>query len=110
MYGVENELRDIKMAVFLEIKRLLLKTSEPSELQDWILLLQDPLHYMHKFAQEYPDADFVQETLSKLPWTFHQILLDKVAEKEVRLQYVFSAIKNNLSLEALKHKIESGTP
>lgn len=30
------------MAVFLETKRLLLKRSEPSELQDWILLRQDP--------------------------------------------------------------------
>lgn len=34
---------DVKMAIFLETKRLLLKISEPSELQEWVLLRQDPV-------------------------------------------------------------------
>ncbi len=68
------------------------------------------LRYMRKFAQEYTDIGFVQDTLSKLPWSFHQILLDKLSEKEVRLQYVSSAIKHAWSLETLKEKIKTGTP
>lgn len=67
------------------------------------------LRYMRKFAQEYTDAAFVQEILSKLPWGFHQILLDKISERETRLQFISSAIKHAWSLETLKEKIKNGT-
>jgi hypothetical protein len=33
---------------------------------------------MRKFAQEYPDVEFVQEPLAQLTWYHYQTLLDKL--------------------------------
>ena len=46
------------------------------------------LKYMRKFAQEYPDALFVQEVLAQLTWYHVLTLLDKVLDNQERLFYI----------------------
>jgi len=43
---------------------------------------------MRKFAQEYPDALFVQEVLAQLTWYHVLTLLDKVLDNQERLFYI----------------------
>jgi len=40
------------------------------------------LKYMRKFAQEYPDLEFVQQVAAQLPWFHIAIIMDRVANKE----------------------------
>lgn len=45
------------------------------------------LKYMRAFAQAWPEAEFVQEELARLPW-YHQLaLLDKLTGPEARRWY-----------------------
>jgi predicted nuclease of restriction endonuclease-like (RecB) superfamily len=50
------------------------------------------LKYMRKFAEEYPDLEFVQQSAAQLPW-FHLVMLtDKVKNHSDRLFYMKHAI------------------
>ena len=65
------------------------------------------LKYMRKFAQEYPDAEFVQEVLAQLTW-YHQLtLLDKVPDQQGRLFYVKQAIAHGWSRNMMVSQIAS---
>ncbi len=46
------------------------------------------LKYMRKFAEEYPDVEFVQEPLAQLTWYHNITLLEKIESHEIRLFYV----------------------
>jgi predicted nuclease of restriction endonuclease-like (RecB) superfamily len=50
------------------------------------------LHYMRRFAQEYPDLEFVQQSAAKLPWFHIVILLTKVPEPIEREWYAVEAV------------------
>ena len=50
------------------------------------------LKYMRKFAQEYPDSEFVQEVLAQIPWGRNVFLMDSVSEKQTILFYVKQTI------------------
>ncbi len=65
------------------------------------------LKYMRSFAQAWPDAEFVQAVLARLPW-YHQIaLLDKLRTDDDRRWYVAKAIEHNWSRNVLAIQIET---
>jgi predicted nuclease of restriction endonuclease-like (RecB) superfamily len=45
------------------------------------------LKYIRAFAEAWPDAEFVQQLLDKLPWGHNLVLLDKLSSSENRLWY-----------------------
>ncbi len=66
------------------------------------------LKYMRAFAAAWPNYEFVQEVLARLPW-YHQIaLLDKLSTEEERRWYVAKAIEHNWSRNILVMQIETG--
>ena len=52
------------------------------------------LKYMAKFAQTYPDREFVQTVSAQIPWSHNIAILDKVKEPEARLWYTQKTIEN----------------
>jgi predicted nuclease of restriction endonuclease-like (RecB) superfamily len=67
------------------------------------------LHYMRRFAQEYPDLEFVQQSAAKLPWFHIVILITKVLEQNEREWYAAEAVaqgwtRSTLELQ-IKHKL-----
>ena len=66
------------------------------------------LKYMAKFAEAYPENEFVQQPVAQIPWGHNVVLLDKVADKTERLWYAEQSWKNGWSRNVLVHQIESG--
>ena len=66
------------------------------------------LKYMAKFAQTYPDREFVQTLSAQIPWSHNIAILDKVKDPEARLWYIQKTIENGWSHSVLIHQIESG--
>lgn len=66
------------------------------------------LKYMAKFADEYPDREFVQQFVAQIPWGHNVVLLDKVSETERRKWYIKKCVENGWSRNVLVHQIESG--
>ena len=65
------------------------------------------LKYMRKFADVWPEPEFVQEVLAQLPW-YHQIaLMDKLKTTEERRWYATRAIEHGWSRNVLVHQIET---
>ena len=46
------------------------------------------LKYMAKFAETYPDREFVQQVVAQIPWGHNIVLLDKVADMDERKWYI----------------------
>ncbi len=65
------------------------------------------LKYMRAFAQCWPDIQFVQQLLHKLPWGHNLVLLDKLPGPETRRWYAAQAIENNWSRNILVMQIET---
>ena len=65
------------------------------------------LKYMRKFAEQYPNIEFVQEALAQLTWYHNITLLDKVPDKQTRLFYVKQAINNGWSRNIMVTQIET---
>lgn len=66
------------------------------------------LKYMAKFAQIYPDEEFVQQAVAQIPWGHTVVLLDKVKDSVVRNWYIKKCTENGWSRNVLVHQIESG--
>lgn len=66
------------------------------------------MKYMAKFAEIYPDREFVQQVVAQIPWGHNVVLLDKVADAEERNWYIEACRKNGWSRNVLVHQIESG--
>ena len=66
------------------------------------------LKYMAKFAQTYPDLEFVQQVVAQIPWGHNLVLLDKVSDPEERHWYLVACQNNGWSRAVLVHQIESG--
>ncbi|WP_395947383.1 DUF1016 N-terminal domain-containing protein [Caedibacter taeniospiralis] len=64
------------------------------------------LKYMRKFAEEYPDNQFVQEVLAQLTWYHNVTLLDKISDKQTRLFYVKHAIEYGWSRNIMVMQME----
>lgn len=55
------------------------------------------LKYMRKFAEEYPEAEFVQQVAAQLPWFHIALILSKVTGQKNRLFYFEKTIEHNWS-------------
>ena len=66
------------------------------------------LKYMAKFAETYPNREFVQQVVAQIPWGHNVVLLDKVSDTNEREWYIKKSAKNGWSRNVLVHQIESG--
>lgn len=64
------------------------------------------LKYMRKFAEEYPDFEFVQEVLAQITWYHNIILMDKIDNIEERKWYIKETVQNGWSSNMLKMQID----
>jgi predicted nuclease of restriction endonuclease-like (RecB) superfamily len=64
------------------------------------------LKYMSKFAQTYPDIEFVQTVSAQLSWSHNTLLLDKMKDDERRIWYTKKTIECGWSLSAMEEQIE----
>jgi predicted nuclease of restriction endonuclease-like (RecB) superfamily len=65
------------------------------------------LKYMRAFAQSWPDIQFVQQLLHKLPWGHNLVILDKLPGPQTRRWYAAKAIEHNWSRNVLVMQIDS---
>ena len=65
------------------------------------------LKYMRAFALAWPDCQIVQQLAAQVPWFHNCVLLDKIAEQEVRLWYARKAKEEGWSCSMLVMQIES---
>lgn len=66
------------------------------------------LKYMAKFAQLFPDAEFVQQVAAQIPWGHNIVLMDKISDSDERSWYMEACRRNGWSRNVLVHQIESG--
>ncbi|MBQ9552614.1 MAG: DUF1016 family protein [Clostridia bacterium] len=66
------------------------------------------LKYMAKFAETYPDEQFVQTVSARIPWSHNIAIMEKVKDADVRSWYLRKTIENGWSHSVLIHQIESG--
>ncbi|MEU4361021.1 PDDEXK nuclease domain-containing protein [Promicromonospora sp. NPDC023987] len=65
------------------------------------------LLYMRRVAEVWPtEAEFVQHVAGRLPWTFVQILLDRLDTREERDWYAARAAESGWSRNVLEHQIK----
>ncbi|MBD0392096.1 DUF1016 domain-containing protein [Wolbachia endosymbiont of Pentalonia nigronervosa] len=64
------------------------------------------LHNMRRFAELYPDPEFLQQAAIELPWYHHVVLMNQVKEHEARLFYMRNASEYGWSRSILMHQIE----
>jgi len=65
------------------------------------------LKYMKKFAQEFPNFEFVQTVSAQLTWTHNITLLDKVKSMEQLEWYAINAVKNGWTYNVLALQIST---
>jgi len=65
------------------------------------------LKYMRKFAEIYPDPQFVQAVLAQIPWWHNILLIEKLKNLEVRNWYAHQVLKNGWSGRSLEEAIKS---
>ena len=65
------------------------------------------LQYMRKFAQEYPDFEFVQTVSAQIAWSHNVLLLDKIGDAKERKWYMVKCAENGWSLNVLRHQLET---
>ncbi len=65
------------------------------------------LKYMSKFAEEYPNREFVQQVVAQIPWGQNIVLMDKISNQKEREWYIEKSAKNGWSRNMLVHQIES---
>ena len=66
------------------------------------------LKYMAKFAEIYPDEQFVQQVVAQIPWGHNIVLMDRFNDAKIRQWYIEKSIENGWSRNVLIHQIESG--
>ena len=65
------------------------------------------LKYMAKFAETYPDKEFVQQVVAQIPWGHNVVIMDKVPAEDERTWYLKECTENGWSRNVLVHQIES---
>jgi predicted nuclease of restriction endonuclease-like (RecB) superfamily len=66
------------------------------------------LRYMREFARAWPAqsaSEMLQQPAAKLPWGHHMVLLDKVADNDVRTWYARAAVEHGWSRKVLETQI-----
>lgn len=66
------------------------------------------LKYMRKFAECWPEREFVQRVVAQIPWRSNLALMDKLDENSIRYWYAQKVLENGWSRTSLVHQIESG--
>ena len=66
------------------------------------------LKYMRRFAEQWPDEQFVQQVAAQIPWFHNCVLLDKLPDAQTREFYIRQTIENGWSRNVLVLQIESG--
>lgn len=66
------------------------------------------LKYMRKFAETWPDEQFVQQPIAQLPWGHHVTLMETAKTREDRLWYAQAALEHGWSRNILIQQIDSG--
>ena len=66
------------------------------------------LKYMRRFAEQWPDEEFVQQLAAQIPWFHNCVLLDKLPDAQTREFYIRQTIENGWSRNVLVLQIESG--
>lgn len=65
------------------------------------------LKYMRAFAEAWPDEQFVQQAVARLPWGHNLVLLDRLPGPETRRWYAAKALEHNWSRNVLVMQIEA---
>jgi len=65
------------------------------------------LKYMRKFAEAWPNFEFVQRRVAQIPWRSNITLLDKLTEPELRLWYAQKVLELGMGKDMLIFQIES---
>jgi len=65
------------------------------------------LKYMRKFAEIWPDEEFVQQAAAQIPWFHNCVLLDKLKDQNEREWYLRKAFEHGWSRDILVMQIES---
>jgi predicted nuclease of restriction endonuclease-like (RecB) superfamily len=65
------------------------------------------LKHMRRFAETYPDMEFVKQVVSQLPWGHNIVLLNKLKDNAERSWYAKKAFENGWSRNILTMQIES---
>ena len=68
------------------------------------------LKYMAKFAEIYPDREFVQTVSAQIPWSHNIAILEEVKDQEQRVWYIKKTAENGWSYNVLVHQIENRLP
>lgn len=66
------------------------------------------LKYMRRFAEEYPDVEFVQQVAAQLPWFHIVVATNKIKDQQERLFYLQKAVKHDWSRSVMVMQIELG--
>lgn len=66
------------------------------------------LQCMRSFAEEFPDAQIVQQLVAQIPWGHILQIQQKVKDHAARAFYVHQTIAHGWSRAVLVHQIESG--
>ncbi len=77
-----------------------------SEFTDMKDLSARNLKYMRKFAEAYPNLEFVQTVSAQISWSHHVLLMNKVKVEDVRLWYIQKSAKSGWSYRVLMHQID----
>ena len=60
---------------------------------------------MAKFAETYPDREFVQTVSAQIPWSHNIAILEKVKDPQQRIWYIEKTAENGWSHNVLIHQI-----
>ena len=55
------------------------------------------LMYMRAFAEAWPDAAIVQQAVGLLPWGHNLVLITKLKDSQIRMEYARRAIQHGPS-------------
>lgn len=65
------------------------------------------LKNMKKFAEEYPDFEFVQSVTAQITWTHNVLLIDRIKDIETRKWYINETVNNGWSVNVLEMQIKT---
>jgi predicted nuclease of restriction endonuclease-like (RecB) superfamily len=65
------------------------------------------LKYMRKFADEYPDPQFVQQVVAQLPWGHIVTIMYSISDENERHFYIQETLQNGWSRNILSMQIET---
>lgn len=78
-----------------------------AEFPDMTGLSRSNLHYMRRFAAEYPEPEVVPQAAGQLPWGHIRVLLDKLDDASDRDWYAEQAVSHGWSRAVLTEQIAS---